>query len=388
MAFGFDRILIVGMGLIGASFAGALKELSPSPDIIGAARSEETVLKALDMGVADIGFAVREEEDGLTGIEVSRDKRSTLEETLQSGIDLVVLAIPVENYPAWFRLLEKSGYDGPITDAGSTKEPAITAAEALLAEPARFVPGHPMAGSEVGGIDSSRKTLFNDAWWILTPTPKTDIHIFRRLHSLLTSIGARVISVDPTEHDRVTAIVSHVPHIAAAALVALAGKHMGNESELLRLAAGGFKDTTRVAAGDPALWKGIIIDNRKLITEELSEYIGILSELRDTIAEGDEESIFSALDSAAQLRRSIPSKWVPESAKLIRVRIPMDNRPGIIAEITASAGRAGCNIQAIDIDHQTESRAVLELVLTDEGDRDSFAEALKESGYVAYFKDL
>jgi prephenate dehydrogenase len=157
---------------------------------------------------------------------------------------------------------------------------------------------------------------------------------------------------------------------------------------MLRLAAGGFKDTTRVAAGSPDLWTGILLDNADIIADELSEYTHILSSIESLIRTHDEKGLYKILADAADTRRALPAKWAPDSAKLIELRIPMDNRPGIIAEITAAAGRTGCNIQAIEIDHQTEERAVLELILTDEGDIDGFIATLEELKFKPYRKDL
>ena len=410
MKAGFRRIFVAGLGLIGGSFAGGLRDLTRPPEIVGADMDEAAVREALRLGIVDRGFVVSADE-WLAGREIFLNDVDTracgagdgdragasdfdagrggdgLSEVFWDGMDLVMLVIPVAGYPAWFRFFEEVSYTGVITDAGSTKEAAIGFAEAWLARPSRFVPGHPMAGSETGGLAGARKDLFCGAYWILTPGSRTDVHMYRRLHRLLTALGARVISVDPAEHDRVTAIVSHVPHIAAAALVMLAGNHIGEKGDLLRLAAGGFRDTTRVAAGNPALWQGILLDNSVVIAEELDEYIRIIRQLRDSIAAGDEQQILSILDTAAEIRRNIPAKWVPDSARLTRVRIPMGNRPGIIADITAAAGRTGCNIQAIDIDHQTEARAVLELALTDEGDREAFSAALASAGFSAWFSD-
>jgi prephenate dehydrogenase len=198
---------------------------------------------------------------------------------------------------------------------------------------------------------------------------------------MLSSIGARVLSVSPGEHDRMVAIVSHVPHVAAAALVTLAGNHADANGDLLRLAAGGFKDTTRVASGSADLWTGILMDNADVVSEELEEYGRIVSGFGQFVRAGDAEAVRALLTKAAAVRDSLPAKWAPQSEALLEVRVPMDDRKGIIAEITAAAGRAGCNIEAIDIDHITEDRAELELVLTGEGDADGFIRALTEAGF-------
>jgi prephenate dehydrogenase len=370
---GFSNILIIGLGLIGGSLAESLRASENIPvKIFGVDLNAESVSTALDLGIIDDGVVFE----------------SVIELLSDDTLDLVVLATPVDSYPQWFDILEKSGYAGVVTDVGSTKVPVIKYAQTHLKNIKYFIPGHPMAGSEAGGISAARADLFDGAYWILTPDEETDIHVYRRLHTLLASLGARVISTTPAEHDRVIAIVSHVPHIAASSLVSLVGNHAGENGDMLRLAAGGFKDTTRVAAGSPDLWTGILLDNADIIADELCEYTHILSSIESLIRTRDEKGLHKILADAADARRALPAKWAPDSAKLIELRIPMDNRPGIIAEITAAAGRTGCNIQAIEIDHQTEERAVLELILTDEGDIDGFIATLEELKFKPYRRDL
>ncbi|MDR2486573.1 MAG: prephenate dehydrogenase/arogenate dehydrogenase family protein [Clostridiales Family XIII bacterium] len=388
MAARFDNILIIGLGLIGGSLAGALKAFAGDEQasggqapagrqmpagrhggagarIYGLDSNPDASRKALDAGFVDS----------------VPDRAETLRLLSEGGIDLVVLAVPVDAYGEWFALLTESGYEGVLTDTGSTKGPAIEYAQRHLKNPERFVPGHPMAGSEREGIDGARPDLFQGAYWLLTPGSRTDIYAFRRLHELLTGLGTRVLSVSPAEHDRVVAIVSHVPHIAAAALVTLAGAHAGENGEMLRLAAGGFKDTTRIAAGSAELWTGILLNNADIVAEELDELQRIVADFGQLLRAGDAEGIRARLADASRIRSSLPAQWVQASARLVEIRIPMDDRRGIIAEITTAAGRAECNIEAIDIDHQTEDRAVLELVLTDEGDIDGFLDTLRLGGF-------
>jgi len=149
----------------------------------------------------------------------------------------------------------------------------------------------------------------------------------------------------------------------------------------LKLAAGGFKDTTRVASGRPELWAGILRDNKESVLPALSEYIGVLQGFESALQSGDSDALSSALERAAEVRGSLPKQYAAAPEELYTVRIPMPNKPGVIAEITKAAGAAGCNIQAIDIDHQTEITAVLELVMTGEGKRKAFLQSLEGKGY-------
>ena len=154
------------------------------------------------------------------------------------------------------------------------------------------------------------------------------------------------------------------------------------------MAAGGFKDSTRIAAGSPALWTGIAFDNREAIVEGLDEVQSILRGYADVLREGDKTEFTKLLDRAAQARRSIPAKWVPATEDLLEVRIPLTNRPGIIAEVTTIASQVGCNVQSIDIDHITSSSAVLDMVLTDEGDIGKLSTQLIKAGFSISFNPL
>ncbi len=245
-----------------------------------------------------------------------------------------------------------------------------------------------MAGSELSGVTAARADLFDGAYWLLTPASDTDPGAFSAVHALIGSLGARVISVDAAAHDEAVAIVSHVPHVAAAALVDLAAAHSGERGELMRLAAGGFKDTTRIAAGSADLWTGICLDNADALAEGLSELRGRLGVFEELVRTRDTEAMRAWLDRAAVVRRSLPAQWVPATTQLSELVVPMLDRPGQVAEITAAATRAGCNIEGIDIDHQSEDTAMLVLVLTDEGDFDALVVDLLGRGYDPRLKPL
>jgi prephenate dehydrogenase len=382
----FGRILVAGLGLVGGSLAAALKRAGAVssggvPFVYGYDADEGTRAAAIALGYVDAAVSYGGLRELLAGGIVAADGGANDVARPFASVDLIVLAVPAGALGEWFGLIADSGYEGVVTDVCSTKAGAVKLASSLLRYPERFVPGHPMAGSEQSGIAAADAGLFSGAYWILTPGEDTDAEAYGGVHALLSAIGARVISVSPAEHDRVVAIVSHVPHVAAAALVTLAGNHAGKGGDMLRLAAGGFKDTTRVASGSADLWAGILTDNADVVAEELSEYGQIISGFERLVRAGDADSLRSLLSDAATVRGSLPSKWVAQQGALTTVRVPMDDRKGIIAEITAAAGRAGCNIEAIDIDHITEDRAELELVLTGEGDADGFIRALEAAGF-------
>ena len=302
--------------------------------------------------------------------------------------DLVMIATPVPVASEYFRVIADCDFKGVVTDACSTKKIVSQQAQDILRYPEKYIPGHPMSGSEKSGIEGAREDMFKGAHWVLCPDEDTSAEDYANLHEALTGIGARVVSLPRDKHDEAVAIVSHVPHFVASSLVELAVRHADDQEALFRLAAGGFKDSTRIAAGSPALWTGIAFDNREAIVEGLDEVQGILRGYADTLREGDKEGFTKLLDRAAQARRSIPAKWVPATEDLLEVRIPLTNRPGIIAEVTTIASQVGCNVQSIGIDHITSSSAVLDMVLTDEGDIGKLSTQLIKAGFSISFNPL
>ena len=304
------------------------------------------------------------------------------------GCDLVVLATPVGAAERYFEDLARWDYRGIVTDTASTKARITALAERVLPHPENFVPGHPMAGSEVNGIEGARPDLFKGAHWILCPDADTPAEHFPRLHELVTSIGARVIALPREDHDEAVAVVSHVPHIMASSLVQLASRHADDQQALMRLAAGGFKDSTRIAAGSPELWCGIAFDNKDALSDGLDEIQGIIGAFADALASDDRASLTTLLADAAAARRALPAAWVPSTERLLEVRIPMEDRPGVVAEVTTVTSSVGCNIQSIEIDHVTEDSAVLSLVLTDEGDIGQLSAQLINAGFSVSFSPL
>lgn len=374
MPAAFKTVTIIGVGLIGGSFARALRALPHAPLVRGIDTDEVSRAWAVDNGVVDIAAAPESPEAaGWLGT---------------GGSDLVVVATPARHAVGWLSRLGSSGFDGVVTDVASTKSGVLAAADSLLAYPTRFIGGHPMAGSERSGVTAARHDLFAGAYWLLSPSEGTDPEAYRSVHALVSSIGARVISVDAKSHDEAVAIVSHVPHVAAAALVDVAANHAGENGELMRLAAGGFKDTTRIAAGSPELWTGICLDNADALAAGLSELRGVLRDFEVLVRSRDAAGITAWLTGAADVRRSLPAQWVPATSALSELVVAMDDRPGVVAAITGAVSRAGCNIEGIDIDHETEDRALLVLVLTDEGDLDRLSADLAQLGFEARFTPL
>ena len=369
----FRRIAVVGFGLVGASFAAAVRAAYPDTRVLAVDIDERTLAEAVERGWATDGALPDD---------------PAFERFVGDGCDLVVLATPVGAAERYFEDLARWDYRGIVTDTASTKARITALAERVLPHPENFVPGHPMAGSEVNGIEGARPDLFKGAHWILCPDADTPAEHFPRLHELVTSIGARVIALPREDHDEAVAVVSHVPHIMASSLVQLASRHADDQQALMRLAAGGFKDSTRIAAGSPELWCGIAFDNKDALSDGLDEIQGIIGAFADALASDDRAALTVLLADAAAARRALPAAWVPSTERLLEVRIPMEDRPGVVAEVTTVTSSVGCNIQSIEIDHVTEDSAVLSLVGTEEGDIGQLSAQLINAGFSVSFSPL
>jgi prephenate dehydrogenase len=368
------RLTVVGLGLIGGSVAAAAKRSAAAVQVRAVDADESSLAYALAEDIAD---------EALTP--AAAIAAGWFE---PGGTDLVVLGTPVAATIEWLGRLAELGYSGIVTDVSSTKGAVVSAArEAGGAY--RFVGGHPMAGSERSGVTAATATLFDGAYYILTPTDATDMDAYRLVHAFVTTLGARVVSVDASAHDEAVAIVSHVPHIAAAALVELANSRAEEAgADLLRLAAGGFKDMTRIAAGSPDLWTGICLDNARAVIAGIDGLEHVLADFRRAVEAADASAVRAWLAGAADVRRALPAQWVPATARLRELTVPVADRPGVVGIVTTAVSRAGCNIEDIEIDHQSEDSAVLRLVLTDEGDAAALMSELQSHGFAPQLRAL
>jgi len=274
------------------------------------------------------------------------------------SVDLAVVATPVGHLVDTVRAV----LDTPaavVTDAGSVKAPVARA----IADP-RFVPGHPMAGSEQEGVDGADPDLFDGATWVLTPTETTDDDALARVQSVVSAVGAQAVVTPPERHDALVALVSHVPHLVAATLMQLADRRAAEHRVLLRLAAGGFRDMTRIAAGHPAIWPDICTENRDAIVAVLDELTGELDRVRGLVADSDREALLARLESARRARRNLPTTALRPDA-LTEVRVPVRDRKGELAAIASLAADLDVNIYDLEIAHSAEGPRGVVIVLVD-----------------------
>jgi prephenate dehydrogenase len=355
-----QTVALVGTGLIGGSIGLALRRAGAV--VCGVDRDPAHADAAVAAGAVD---------------SVTSDLASAVVDA-----DLTVVAVPVgsvaevvvDALDAGARL---------VTDVGSVKAPVVAAVEAARPAAApRYVGGHPMAGSEQEGLAGASADLFVGATWVLTPSARTDPVSFAELRSWVSQLGAEAIAVGPELHDALVAVVSHVPQLAASTLMNVANRGGDDHAVLLRLAAGGFRDMTRIASSHPAIWPDICLANRDAIVDTLDAYLAELQRVRSIVADGDREALLALLAQARAARRNLPV-GIPVEETLVELRVPVQDREGVIADVTTLAARLGINIADLEIAHSIEGRAgVLVLVVADRN-LDAFEAALAERGFSA-----
>jgi prephenate dehydrogenase len=355
---GVQRVAVLGTGLIGGSIGLALSERGI--DVHGYDRDGQRLARAKELGAITLAFDSA--HDAI------------------AGVDLVVVAVPVGAIAS--AVLDALDAGAPlVTDVGSVKSPVVAEVEARRPDLAgRFVGGHPMAGSEQDGVDGARADLFVGATWVLTPTVASEERVYTALHAFVRSLGADVVTVTPEHHDVLVALVSHVPQLAASTLMDVATEHEEEHRTLLRLAAGGFRDMTRIAAGHPAIWPDILAANRDAVLDALDAYLTALARARMLVAGDDRDGLLALLQRARAARRSLPV-GAALATDLVELRVPVPDRPGVLAEVTTLAGRLGVNVADVEIAHSLEGGAgVVVLVVAADG-ADALENGLQQLGY-------
>lgn len=352
-----DRVAILGTGLIGGSIG------------LGLAAAGDTEVIGYDRDPASSEAALRAGAVSAVSLEPAE---------AVAGASLVVLAGPVDATEGLVGAIGDAVDGAVVTDVGSAKAAVVAVGEGAFGP--SFVGGHPMAGSERHGIDAASADLFRDAWWILTPTRRTDAEAYARVAELVARLGAKPVAISPSRHDSLVARLSHVPQLTASALVDLAAG-AGDREALLGLAAGGFRDVTRIAASNPDLWVTILRSNKVSILEALETLNHKLRSVAGSIDRDDWDEVREWLAGARNNRLELFAR--PDlSGEPAGLSLPVTDRPGVLAEVTTAAGRLGANIEDLRIVHSTEGgHGRLELVVTGEGPADRLAEALLAMGY-------
>jgi cyclohexadieny/prephenate dehydrogenase len=283
----FDRVALIGFGLIGGSIARAAKEQGLAGEIVATARSAKSRARVMELGIVD------------------RVVQSNTEAA--EGADLVILCIPVGACGAVAQ--EIAGHLKPgatVSDVGSVKGAVVRDMAPHLPASVHFVPAHPVAGTEHSGPDSGFAELFINRWCILTPPEGTDPDAVEKLRGFWAAIGAKVEIMTPEHHDMVLAITSHLPHLIAYTIVGTADELEGvTQSEVLKFSAGGFRDFTRIAASDPTMWRDVFLSNKDAVLEMLGTFNEDLSKLTRAIRRGDGEALFELFSRTRAIRRGI-----------------------------------------------------------------------------------
>jgi len=275
--------------------------------------------------------------------------------------------------------LEATSESTVVTDVGSVKREAI----ATLGDNPRFIGGHPLAGAETSGVEHARADLFEGARWYLTPTASTEGVLYDRLQRVIADIGARPQAIDAEAHDRLMATVSHLPHVLANVLVLEAAHALADESERLPEVGPSFRDATRVAGANPAIWGDIFSGNREAVASEVEAISIRLAKVARLLHDNDEEGLAAWHAEAAERRRELLEAELV-GGPLNEVRVRVNNQPGIVAELALALGRAGVNIEDLALYPAADMKSgAIALYIAGDDEAERAAELVRELGHDA-----
>jgi prephenate dehydrogenase len=310
------KIAVLGVGLIGGSIGLAAREHVEGAEVVGCGRNPENLRLALERGAID-------------------HAADSLEEALD-GADLCFACAPVGALPEQLcSALAAAGPGCAVSDVGSTKGDLLAAID-----DSRFIGGHPVAGAETAGVAHARADLFQGAVWYLTPHSRSQGLLYERLHRFVIDVGARPLAVEPQTHDRLVAVFSHLPHVLANVLASQAAGQLLDHGEALRQVGPSFRDMTRVAGANTAMWTDIYSANRAAIVEEIREFRRELERVEELL-EAEQTATWN--DRARDDRRALLESGAA-GGPVHELRLTVPNRPGIVAEVAVALGKAGVNI--------------------------------------------
>lgn len=365
------NIGIIGLGLIGGSIAKAIKSV----------HAQNSFITGYDTNQGDLLEAYK---DGTI------DAMTTQLEKGFSNCTLIFICIPVQHIPSVIpKLLPHLPNDCILTDVGSTKYELlkeITAYTHASSKHIYYVGGHPMAGSERFGYRASSAHLFENAYYMLTPEGNTPEFIIFILQKLIERMGAIPLVLSSSYHDFVTANISHLPHIAAAALVHLVRNNDGDDGSLHTLAAGGFKDLTRIASSNPDIWTSICLTNRRQIEKVFTEFIHILTHFMELLQDSNAKELYSFFDTARIYRNTFSDGPSSELMKGYALHVDAKDEPGIIAKITTLLGNHHINIKNLSVMSDREfDVGVIKIFFANKSDLLKATEVLSLDRYTIYY---
>lgn len=357
----------IGLGLIGGSIAKTIRRIHPDSIIYGFDTNTDSLKAAKEDGTLNQYF-------------------ETLDSTF-SSCDIIFLCAPVSNNIEYLKELKDIVSENCLlTDVGSVKEPIQTAIKELDME-TNFIGGHPMVGSEKSGYTYANDHLLENAYYFLTPSERTLFQLTTKFSSFIQGLGALAVSLKPEEHDFITAAISHVPHIVAAELVHLVRRADRNNGMLKQLAAGGFKDITRIASSSPVMWEQICENNSSNIKTLLTSMIHDLQEVIDQLDNKNGAYVNEYFKEAGEYRNSVPDHSIGLFDKVHKLYVHIPDQPGTIATVASLLAFNSISLKNIGIIYNREfEEGVLEIVLYDEESCQKGAQVLEERNYIVHIR--
>lgn len=365
-----SRITVIGVGLIGGSLALSIKErtnhfvtgFDTSPDTLDQAKA----IGAIDEGHMDLEAAV-------------------------ADADFIFIAVPVGQIGSYMNQLAEISLKPRciISDVGSTKTEITRKGKILTKQGYTFIGGHPMAGSHRSGVLAAHSLLFENAYYVLTPEPNTSLDDVERLSTLLqNATGAQLVVMDPRYHDKVVGAISHLPHVIATGLVAQVGNYNDDNGWFHRLAAGGFRDLTRIAASHPVMWRDILLSNREEMVLLLDDWIAQMTQFQGAIQRGDADWIETIFARSRDLRQALFEKKRGLLAPIYECYINVPDEPGVIGHVATLLGKHKVNLSNISImENREEMHGILRLTFRKLPDFERAIPCLEQAGYTVYTEE-
>ena len=360
-----DKVGFIGLGLIGGSIAKAIRQYHPTYEIVAFDKNKETLALATQESVIDVAA-------------------TTIDDNFRN-CSYIFLCAPVSYNTAYLKQVAKYlGKECILTDVGSVKtniHDEVTA----LGLGSHFIGGHPMAGSEKSGYPNSKAMLIENAYFVLTPCAETKQENLDRYAAFVQQLGAIPVILEAHQHDYITGTISHLPHIIAASLVNFVRDNDTKEELMKNLAAGGFKDITRIASSSPTMWQHICVKNKENISQILANYIETLQQAKALVDQGDEQGLYQLFDTSRNYRNSLPSTSAGPIKKTFAVYCDIIDEAGGIATIATILASNNLNIKNIGIVHNREfEEGVLRIEFYDENSSGKAALLLQKYRYIVY----
>lgn len=364
------QVAILGIGLIGGSIALGFKKRT-NAHVTGYDLSQESIDFAKKTGVIDGG--------------------STELFTVVQNADLIILALPVSAIKEILNQLSHMELKPHciVTDVGSTKSEIVRVGAKLSQKGITFIGGHPMAGSHQSGVKAADPLLLENAYYILTPLPETPNDEIERLSKLLSqATKSQLVTMDANLHDRIVGAISHLPHIIAAGLVVQIGNYNQQNQWFHRLAAGGFRDLTRIASSHPVMWRDVLLSNQKEVVQLLEDWIKQMEKIKESVKEQDAEEIELLFKEAKNFREQLPDQKQGILTQIYECYVSVPDHPGVIGKIATLLGNHGVNLSNIGImGNREEFPGVLRLSFKEQVDYEEAIQILEKTGY-SVFSDI